>query len=98
MRFLRLQRDASVLLHVAIILTRVDRPYESSGGRRDQHQPQGYQEEHDSHATTAATATGRAAARRAAFNTTATELTDIPSAATQGAMYPAAARGTIVTL
>ena len=65
-------------------------PMDATVAMYGQHNSERDQQEYDAHVG--------AAARRAEFNTTARELTDIPRAATHGAMQPAAASGTIVML
>src|SRR5205823_6098197 len=94
--WIQLERNAAVRFDIAVVLTRVDGPDQRDCGHRHQNHSERYQQEHDVHGPVLRAATGFAAASRAAFNMTATELTDIPRAATHGAMQPAAASGTIV--
>src|SRR5690606_16538121 len=84
-------------------LARADGPEESPAGDHDQHQAQGNQHQQNAHATVSRNrADGTTGARercggpgssRVAFSTTATELIDMPSAASQGGMNPSAASG-----
>lgn len=83
--WIQLEGNAAVRLDVAIVLARVDGPDQRGRGRHYQHHSERYQQENDVHGPAAAAATGFSAASRAAFNITATELTDIPRAATHGA-------------
>src|SRR5690606_2561661 len=68
------------------------RPEERPAGEHHQHQRYGYENEQDTHGATPPF-TVRRGSRRVAFSTTAIELSDIPSAATQGGMKPSAASG-----
>jgi hypothetical protein len=89
-----LDGDEALGFHIAVVLARIDGPEQCPGEQRNEHEAQGYQQEYDCHASTCEAFGAGDQASRAAFVTTARELIDMPSAAIQGEMSPAAASGT----